>query len=430
VSELYYPILVGLGGVALLVVWLPLLLKKLPLTLPMICVALGYAVFSLASFHPEGLPGLHIAERVTEIVVVIALMGAGLKIDRPFSLRGWQTTWRLLGIGMPLVIVAMMLAFRFIGQMPWPTALLLAAALSPTDPVLAGKVGVGPPGSGQRGEIRFGLTSEAGFNDGFAFPVVKLAILLTTASFGETAPRWAAIDLIGAVAGGAVFGAIIGRFFAWLAFRPGPQLSEAGGGLVALGLAMLCFGAAESLGLNGFIGVFVMALAFRATKREDPFHRTLASFADQIEHLVTMVVLVFFGGAVATGLLTPFRIQDLLLALLLLLVVRPATAWISLLGSPHPAISRALTAFFGLRGIGALYYILHAFNSAEFGGSAERVWPIVGWAVLGSIFLHGVSAAPLMTLADRMRARMREGDGSFNAAQPAAESLSRRLQSR
>jgi NhaP-type Na+/H+ or K+/H+ antiporter len=421
VSDLYYPILVGLGGVALLVVWLPLLLRKLPLTLPMICVALGYAVFSLASFHPEELPGLHIAERLTEIVVVIALMGAGLKIDRPFSLPGWQTTWRLLGVGMPLVIIVMMLAFRFIGPMPWPTALLLAAALSPTDPVLAAKVGVGPPGSGQHGEIRFGLTSEAGFNDGLAFPAVQLAMLLTTASLGEAAGRWVGVDLIGRVVGGAVFGAILGRVFGWLAFRPGPQLSDASGGLVALGLALLCFGAAESLGLNGFVGVFVMALAFRATKRKDPFHRTLAGFAEQIEHLVTMVVLVFFGGAVASGLLTPFRIEDLLLALLLLLVVRPATAWIALLGSPHPMISRALTAFFGLRGIGTLFYTLHAFNEAEFGASAERVWPIVGWTVLGSIFLHGASAAPLMALADRVRARMSEGGAALQHGEKSRE---------
>lgn len=106
-------------------------------------------------------------------VVIIALMGAGLKIDRIFQVPRWQVTWRLLIITMPLCIGAIVVLGAWAG-LPWLTALLLGAALAPTDPVLAADVQVGPPRTGEEDEVRFGLTPEAGLNDGLAFPFVHL----------------------------------------------------------------------------------------------------------------------------------------------------------------------------------------------------------------------------------------------------------------
>jgi NhaP-type Na+/H+ or K+/H+ antiporter len=403
----HYLFLLGLGAIALLVVWIPLLLRKVPLSLPIVCAVLGYALFGLAGLSSSYLPRNNTSEDVVEIVVVIALMGAGLRIDRPFNWRTWQTTWRLLGIAMPLTIAAMAALFVTFGHLALPAALLLAAMLSPTDPVLAADVGVGPPGTGEEGEIRFGLTSEAAFNDGLAFPLVQLAVLLAAAPFADFAAHWFAVDVLARVLGGAALGWVFGRVFGWLTFRmPAARLSSTGDGLAALGFTLICFGAVTQLGLNGFIAVFVMALTFRGTSPDDRFHKALAEFAGQVERLVTMIILVLFGGALATGMLTPFRISDVLFALALLLVVRPVTAWISLIGSPHPRISRGLTAFFGMRGISTLYYLLFALNTTAFADD-DRIVAIVGWTIACSIVIHGISSRPLMAWADRER----EGHG-------------------
>jgi NhaP-type Na+/H+ or K+/H+ antiporter len=129
--------LVGAGVLIALVAWLPLALRRLPLSLPIICVGLGAAIFSLPQVTVELLPLRYpdITERFTEFVVIIALMGAGLKIDRPFHFRRWTVTWRLLVITMPLSILAIAVLGTWAG-LPWLAALLLAASLAPTDPVL------------------------------------------------------------------------------------------------------------------------------------------------------------------------------------------------------------------------------------------------------------------------------------------------------
>lgn len=177
--DTYFIILVVLGVVTLLTAWLPLVLKDLPLSLPIFCIAFG-AIFAClplpynAIINP--LEYRHLTERLTEFVVLIALMGAGLKIDRVFSFKSWGLTWRLLGIALPLTIIGIAFAAYFLLGVSPAAALLLGAALAPTDPVLASDVEVGPPCSGEEDEVRFALTSEAGLNDGLSFPFVNLAI--------------------------------------------------------------------------------------------------------------------------------------------------------------------------------------------------------------------------------------------------------------
>ena len=162
------------GAVVLITAWLPLLLKEMPLSLPIGCIGIG-ALIELSPFSPivevNPLENRLATERLTEFVVIVSLMGAGLKIDRPLSLRGWGTTWRLIGIAMPLTIVMMTFLGWSILGLGTAAALLLGAALAPTDPVLASDIQVGPPQSGEEDEVRFALTSEAGLNDGLAFPL-------------------------------------------------------------------------------------------------------------------------------------------------------------------------------------------------------------------------------------------------------------------
>ncbi len=189
--EPYIYWLTGAGVLIALVAWLPLALRRLPLSLPIIYIAIGATIFSLpvVSLRPLPLAYPAVCERLTEFVVIIALMGAGLKLDRGFKWRRWSVTWRLLAITMPLGIAAITAIGGWRLELAWVTALLRGASLAPTDPVLAADVQVGPPKSGEKDEVRFGLTSEAGLNDGLAFPFVNLAIVLDLAA--ATGQPWA-----------------------------------------------------------------------------------------------------------------------------------------------------------------------------------------------------------------------------------------------
>jgi sodium/hydrogen antiporter len=145
----YIVVLAGFGALVLLTAWLPMVLREAPLSLPIVCVGIGAALFAIPGVpgvapHPQD--HLPVVERLTELVVIISLMGAGLKIDRVLGWRSWIITWRLLGLSMPLTIVGLAFLAHFLLGFGAATALLLAAALAPTDPVLASDIQVGPPG--------------------------------------------------------------------------------------------------------------------------------------------------------------------------------------------------------------------------------------------------------------------------------------------
>lgn len=204
----YIVTLTILGIVILLAAWLPMALRRMPLSLPILCIVGGVLLAwspypLLPTFNP--LENREFTERLTEIVVIVALMGAGLKIDRPIGWHRWRTTWRLLGIAMPLTIATIALLGFWILGLGLASALLLGAALAPTDPVLASDIQVGPPRTGIEDEVRFALTSEAGLNDGLSFPFVHLAVAFALAAKDGSAilQHWAAVDILWRLAVGA-----------------------------------------------------------------------------------------------------------------------------------------------------------------------------------------------------------------------------------
>ncbi len=295
--NLYIVILLGFGCLVLLTAWLPMVLNRAPLSLPIICVAIGAALGATAWLpwpvpHPQ--EHLTVVERLTELVVIISLMGAGLKLDRRIAWRRWILTWRLLGIAMPLTILALaVLGYGLLG-LSAATALLLAAALAPTDPVLASDIQVGPPNSGEEGETRFALTSEAGLNDALAFPFVNAAIALAAASTQtDWVGEWLAVDVLWKLGAGLGIGLLTGRVLGFLVFHlPNrANLSRTGDGFVALGITCVAYGVAELAHGYGFLAVFVAALALRATERENEFHKKLHDFAEELERLLMMALL-------------------------------------------------------------------------------------------------------------------------------------------
>lgn len=404
----YFLLLATFGVVVLLTAWTPILLKRMPLSLPIVCLGIGMLLVWVPILPKDWLNPLenrYLTERLTEFVVIIALMGAGLKLDRPLSWRGWETSWRLLGIAMPLTIAGITVVGWQILGLNMAAALLLGAALAPTDPVLASDVQVGPPQSGKEDEVRFALTSEAGLNDGAAFPFVYLAIAIALSN-SSTQPflaDWVLYDVIRKIGAGIVVGWLGGRVMGYLTFRLPKRagIAKPKDGLVALGITCLAYGSTELLHGYGFLAVFIAAAAFRSVERRHEYHRDLHDFTEQIERLLMMVLLVCFGAAIAEGTVFAALTWEVVsAAALILVVVRPLSAWISLIGFPAPTSEKWVIAFFGIRGLGSFYYLAFALGHAEF-DQTRALWIAVCFVVLASILMHGTLVTPTMQWLDQ-----------------------------
>jgi NhaP-type Na+/H+ or K+/H+ antiporter len=418
--EPYILWLTGVGLLIALAAWLPLALKRLPLSLPIICIAIGAGIVLIPDVSLEPLPLSFpvVTERFTEFVVIIALMGAGLKLDRLFSWRRWCVTWRLLAITMPLSIAAISAIGGWGLGLSWTAALLLGACLAPTDPVLAADVQVGPPKSGEEDEVRFGLTSEAGLNDGLAFPFVNLALALSVAAnTGEPWVRnWLLHAVIWEVAAGVAVGLAIGWLFGWLTFHVPAEskLAKTGDGLIAIAATLVSYGAAETLDCYGFLAVFVAALSLRRSHRDHEFHHEMHAITEQVERLAMMALLLLFGAALMSGLLAELRWQDVVAAAVIILLVRPAVGLVGLIGFRAKRSEKLTLAFFGIRGVGSFYYLAYALNHGEF-AQAHRLWAIVALVALFSIVLHGLAVTPIMRRLDRLNGRDPDGSDARTA---------------
>jgi NhaP-type Na+/H+ or K+/H+ antiporter len=404
--------LVGIG--ALLAGVLPRVLEGKPVSMPIVFLALGVLVFGLPSPLPEADPLAHLTltEHITEIGVIVALMGAGLKIDRPLGWRRWSSTWRLLAVAMPCTIAATAFAGWWAGLAP-AAALLLGAVLAPTDPVLASDVQVGEPTDREdsEDEVRFALTSEAGLNDGLAFPFVYAAIATASISIVPTqwVGRWLAEDLLYRCAVGVVGGLLIGRLLGWLFFRTRSEvlrMAEHAEGFLALAATFLAYGLVELVGGYGFLAVFVAARAIRAAERSHEYNQVLHDFVEQIERLLTVLLVLLLGGALVDGVLGALTWPAVAAGLALVFVIRPAVAWLSLRGGPGRPAEHWVIALFGIRGVGSFYYLSYGLTQADF-PNAELLWAVVALVVLVSVLLHGVAATPVMRLLDRTHRRSR-----------------------
>ncbi|MGO4573266.1 cation:proton antiporter [Microvirga sp. 2TAF3] len=395
----------SLGFIVLAVVWLPVLLQRSPLSLPILAVAFGY-VFFLPMPSDRFFATYSMATEVLlEFVLVIAVMGAGLKVDRRFGLNRWSSTWRLLGLGMPLAIAGIAACGVWILDLPATEAVLLAGILAPTDPVLASNVQVGPPGVGEEGEVRFALTSEAGLNDGLAYPFVILGLLLMGHPLqAELIENWGLVDLLWKIGAAVAVGLVVGRGITAINQRIPKQfrLSQSENGLASAGVALLVYGAAELIHAYGLVAVFTAASTIRNTTKNLNYTRDIHSSAEQVEQLVSILILALFGGALAEGLIASLDFREVVFALIVLFVLRPASVLLGFARSRHPMPVRLAVGFFGIRGLGSLYYTAYAINEGH-AGDPERLWRIVGVIVLLSVVVYGLSAGPVMDMLDRMR---------------------------
>lgn len=411
-------------------------LKRLPMSTAMLYLAAGYGLgpAGLALMSPDPLTWSVVLERVAEAAVLVSLFSVGLKLGLPLSDRAWRLPVRLAVVSMTIT-VALIAAIGVLGLgLSLGAAILLGAILAPTDPVLASDVQVLE--ASDRDRLRFSLTGEGGLNDGAAFPFVMLGLgLLGLHDLGDWGWRWLAVDVVWAIAGGLAIGGglgtLIGRLVVYLRSRH--QESVGLDEFLALGLIALVYGLALLSHSYGFLAVFAAGLALQRVKERpgkvfNPVAQeaglqsrqanealaTDAKFAsaymmqevrgfnEQLERIAEVAVVLVVGAMLAY---TYPHASSVWFVLLLLLVVRPVSVWLGLLGASVSRDQRLMISWFGIRGIGSIYYLMYAINQGLPRALAEEIIALTLTMVAISIVLHGISVTPLMNLYGRRKAR-------------------------
>ena len=393
----YHVVLTALGAAITLAFWIPRFFSGREPAASALLILAGTVVFTLLPGMPAAIDprtASRVWEYTSELAVIVALFGTGLRIDNLTNYRRWQPTIRLLFVAMPLTILAVALLGYWLAGMTLAGAILLGAVLAPTDPVLAADVQVGPPTEGGEHPVRFTLTTEAGLNDGLAFPFVYLGLIVAAEGFtpAQLALEWFPRDVLYRIIVGSASGAAIGWLLGKILFslpRNNP-LARTASGVLALAGVLLSYGATELLEGYGFIAAFVSGLALRRAEEGHEFHARLHTFSESIEHALTAVLLLLIGGMLPL-LWMELDWRHIAVALALILVVRPLAGWLSLAGTDLLGRERLVVAFYGVRGIGSIYYLGFATSHFEFVNEGQ-LWATIALTILISTVLHGLTA--------------------------------------
>ncbi|MEE4210361.1 MAG: cation:proton antiporter [Parvularcula sp.] len=399
----YHVLLAGCGLAIVFAYWLPRYFSGREPAASGLLILGGLGVFGLLPGVPEAFSPLdrpRFWETASELAIIIALFGTGLRLDRIADFAKWLPAIRLLLIAMPLCILAVAAGGIWIG-MTLAGTVLLAAVLVPTDPVLAADVQVGAPREGGEHPVRFALTTEAGLNDGLAFPFVYLGIFLvaTTGATEEWLWKWFGLYVIYKIAIGTLAGLVAGWLLGKVLFalpRDNP-LAKSSTGVIALAGVLLTYGATELVEGYGFIAAFAMGLILRRAEADHDYHVRLHSFSEALEHALTAILLVLLGGALPA--LWPYLDwPHALLGCALIFLIRPATGMLSLFGTDLSIRQRAIISFYGVRGLGSIYYLAYAGGQLDLVDEGE-LWATVGFTILLSTLVHGFTAGAMVSKA-------------------------------
>lgn len=421
-------------------------IARLPLSAAMLYLAVGVGLgpWGLGLLWLEPILQSNLLERLAEVAVLISLFVAGLKLAIPLRDRRWQIPVQLASVTMVVTVAGVAAAGVYGMGMSLGAAVLLGAIIAPTDPVLASEVQLSD--AEDRDRLRFGLTGEGGLNDGTAFPFVMLGLgLLSLHDLGEGGWRWWAVDVIWAVTGGLgigyLLGALVGRVVIHLRTRHREALGS--DEFIALGLIALAYGVALLCHAYGFLAVFAAGLALRRvgsalrpvaeagdsrdadgrpdveagpaagadvgaaqSAGDEPSGMMMAvqRFNAQLERVAEVGVVIVVGALIA---LVEFRAEVLWFVALLFLVIRPSAVLIGLVGTRVDRSQRRLMAWFGIRGIGSIYYLMYAISHGLDEPTAKHLLSVTVAVVVASVLAHGISVTPLMHRYERRRARQR-----------------------
>ena len=346
--------------------------------------------------------GAEFLERLTELVVIISLFGCGLKMNRPLRAWAWQSTARLIGILMPICIFSVAAIGYWGLGMGVGAAILLGAILAPTDPVLASEVQISHPDD--RDELRFGLTSEGGLNDALAFPFVYFGLYwLKDAQWQNWAAEWVMVDLVWAIAAGLAMGIIVARSVIWVdrklqKFHRVDALME---DFVGLSIILLTYSLTELVNGYGFLAVFVAGITTQRCCHNLEKKNSQLEFTETIEKLSEIGTILLLGSLLRIEPIVKYGGQGLMIAFLLLFVIRPVGAWITTIGQNTNPTRRWLLGWFGIRGVGSLYYLFYSLGEGLKSEVGEQISWITLITVVISIVLHGITSTPLMNWYNR-----------------------------
>lgn len=387
-----------IGSLLLLVTLGSGFISRLPISFALIYLVVGVVMgpygFNLIQLRPDA----KFLERLTEFVVLISLFSCGLKMNRRLSLGAWRSTVRLIGLLMPISIFAIAAVAHWILKMEWGPAILLGGILAPTDPVLASEVQLAD--TEDHDELRFGLTSEGGLNDALAFPFVYFGIhwLEKGSNWDSWFKDWVAVDLLWAIAAGLVMGIVVAKVVVWIDvklknFRPVDAVTE---DFVAISIILLTYSLTEFVNGYGFMAVFVAGMiAQRSYDNPEKPHEEL-EFTEQIEKLLEVATILILGSLLRVQAIWEHAREALLVGGLLLFAIRPLGAWISTIGGGYPSATRWLFGWFGVRGVGSIYYLCYALGHGLKDTLGERIAWITYVTIVLSVILHGTSTTPIM----------------------------------
>lgn len=378
-------------------------ISRLPLSYALIYLVVGIFLGPYGVGLIQLRPNAEFLERLTELVVIISLFSCGLKMNRPLQLWAWQTTARLIGLLMPISIFALAAVGHWFLGLGWGAAVLLGAILAPTDPVLASEVQLAH--TEDPDELRFGLTSEGGLNDALAFPFVYFGIYwLKDNNWDNWFKEWVAVDLIWAIATAIGMGIVVAKVIVWIDERLQRQqpIDELMEDFIALSIILLTYALTELVNGYGFLAVFVAGVVVKASYSHDQNkHLAQLKFIERLEKLLEIGTILLLGSLLLFEPMLKYAGSTLFVAALLFFVIRPVGVGISLLGSSFPLPTRLLFGWFGIRGIGSLYYLAYALGEGLKGEVGEQVAWITMSIICISVIAHGISATPLMNWYER-----------------------------
>lgn len=413
------------GGLLLIMGLTSSILKRLPITSAMIYLAVGILVgpSMLGVFHFRPIQESALLEVLTEVAVLISLFSAGIKMPVPFSFARWRTPILLATASMTLSVAMVATFAYYVLGLPLGAGVLLGAILAPTDPVLATDVQIRHPGD--HDQLRFTLTCEAGMNDGSAFPFVMLGMgLLGLHELGDYGLHWVWREVLWATGAGIAIGVVSGVALARLGrkLRGGSTESHLIYDFLGLGLIGVVYGVSVLVDAWGFLAVFFAAVALRQTELklacqdapaqlqatgpgpENPTPSPGSNssptvsegslvFKEHLERLSEVVLVLLIGGTLFQN---SWSWRAISLALFLFVVARPVSVLVGLLGTRTSWRIRGMTGWFGVRGIGSLYYLMYAIQHGLPEPLALELIKLTLIVVTLSIVVHGISVKPLM----------------------------------
>lgn len=396
--DTYDLILTAIGVTILLAIVVMKVTYSKSITAPIVYLTLSVVLFFL--LKDQSIPHLaespYFGKRLTEMGVILSLTIAGLKIKNPLNRKTWKYSGLLLLVTMPVTIAAVyFLGLWGLGFAP-ASAMLLGAVIAPTDPVLASDVQTTHPYEDDYSSARLALTTEAGLNDGLAFPFTNMAIAMAVAGAAPSLwfTDWLLTDFLYKIIGGLIVGLALGWILAKIMFLL-PILKDYNTkitlSLFTISLTLIPYGVAEILGTYGFIAVFVAACIFRNAETKAEYLGHLHDFSEVLEKIVVATLFLLAGSYFVLHFIDDFQWYMLPTALLIVFIIRPAAGILAMWRTSLPKVKKYIISFYGIRGIGSMYYLLYAFYQTEFEHSKELL-ALLSVVILLSIFIHGLTA--------------------------------------